>query len=93
MLVLKKNVSGYSCPIYAPNEYILLIAKQYPKKVIPFGSVKMNDLEDSIRIKQLHTTGIVGIKYHALEGYSFFNSLLSKILIISAISRKLCMIY
>lgn len=67
------NIFGNACPIYASNDYVLQLSKQYPNSFIPFGSIPMNRKNAPELIKMWHSKGIVGLKYHALEGYSLLD--------------------
>jgi predicted TIM-barrel fold metal-dependent hydrolase len=67
------NLLGDYCPIYASNKFILKLAEKYPNSIIPFGSLNLADKNASDTIKKLESKGIVGIKYHALEGYSLLD--------------------
>ncbi len=66
------NVLGRACPIYSPNDHVLGLARTYPERVIPFASIPMNEMDAGERIKDFQKRGFVGVKYHALEGYSLY---------------------
>ena len=43
LAVEEHNFLGKACPIYSPNDYILELARTYPERVIPFGSIPLNE--------------------------------------------------
>ncbi len=68
--VEEHNIFGKACPVYCSNTTVLKYARQYPEFIIPFGSVNLQDENSKEQLKKLHQKGIIGIKYHALEGYA-----------------------
>jgi predicted TIM-barrel fold metal-dependent hydrolase len=66
----KHNIFGKSCPIYSPNDYVLDICHKYPERVMPFGSLDLRSENIAEEISNIIHQGFIGIKYHALEGYS-----------------------
>ncbi|MHA1649824.1 MAG: amidohydrolase family protein [Candidatus Helarchaeota archaeon] len=64
------NVQGTSSMLYCSNRRVLRLAKRYPEFYIPFASIDMTAKETHEKIPLLRDSGFVGIKYHALEGYS-----------------------
>ncbi len=68
--VEEHNIFGKACPVYCSNTTVLKYARQFPEFIIPFGSINLQEKNISDRLKELKKSGIIGIKYHALEGYA-----------------------
>ena len=67
--VEEHNIFGKACPVYCSNATVLKYAHQFPEFIIPFGSVNLQEKNIAEQLIQLKNKGIIGIKYHALEGY------------------------
>ncbi|MFX0103114.1 MAG: amidohydrolase family protein [Candidatus Hodarchaeota archaeon] len=64
------NVHGRASVLYASNEHVLETCKKFPSFFVPFASLDMTSRRAGDEIQRLHDQGFVGVKYHALEGYS-----------------------
>ena len=68
--VEKHALLGKYSPLYTSNEYVLSLASKYPSFFIPFGSTNLSAKDAPKQLVRLKQRGIVGIKYHAIEGYA-----------------------
>ncbi len=68
------NIHGKGSPLYCSNQRVLQLARRYPEFYIPFASINMTSETAPDQIQELRKSGMVGIKYHAIEGYSLLDS-------------------
>ena len=67
--VERHNIHGEASLLYCSNQRILALAAAHPENFIPFCSLDMSSEDAPAVLDALHSSGMLGVKYHAVEGY------------------------
>ena len=67
--VERHNIHGEESLLYCSNQHVLQLAQTHPDQFVPFGSLDLSADDAPIHVEKLADAGILGIKYHAVEGY------------------------